>query len=132
MASGRRDYWVGFETGKSMFAPLQTPVFEYGFKDVAASGTDSPVDYTVPAGYQFHLISATIAAKLPGINAVYLGLPGLGVRFSYFDVNYMFPVTDGGDTVLDEGANLLLWVDNMDGVEVRFYGSVYGYLIPKT
>jgi len=132
MAEGRRDYWNSLDYGKLPFSVYQTPIFLYGFKDIAASGEDELIDYDVPAGYRLHIINTLVSCNKSGINTVFVGMTGVGVRYAYFDVNFMFPPTDSGDIVVDEGGNILMTCTNNSLVTARFWGSFHGYLEYKS
>lgn len=128
MAEGRRDYWTVLDYGKLPFSVYQTPIYQYGFKDIASSGEDALIDYDVPAGYRLHIINMMVSANISGINTVFVGMTGVGVRYSYFDVVLVFPQTDSGDIVIEAGGNLLMTCTNNALVTGRFWGSIQGYL----
>ncbi len=132
MARGRRDYWTVLDFGKSTFSNYQTPIYKYGFKDIVTTAQDTLIDYTIPVGYRFHIINAMVSCVNPGINIVLFTMEGVGVRYAYWDTTFIFPGTDGGDIVIEEGKQIQLICENLDGVTNRFWGSVHGYLELKT
>ena len=132
MASGRRDYWNVLDFGKLTYSVYQTPIYQYGYKDIATTAQDTLVDYTVPAGYRVHILNVMVSCQRAGINIVFCTLTGVGVRYSYFDTVLIFPPTDSGDIVVDEGGVVQLIAENLDGVTNRFWGSVHGYLEAKS
>lgn len=114
------------------FSNYQTSIHQADFEDIAAGFQEIILEYTVPADYVLHVINTMVTCERPGINLVYCFLEGVGTRTAYFDTNFIFPPTDSGDLIIDEGKFIRISGENNDSETVRFWADFTGYLEAKT
>jgi len=68
MASGRKDYWHGMLSQSTILGYPPQGYFHAGAEDIEPLVTTLTLSYTIPAGYNFHLIGFVVSQKMPGFN----------------------------------------------------------------
>ncbi len=129
MASGKRDYWTGLDFGKLTFSNFQTGIYLSDDVDISTLGAQDEIwRYTVPTDHIFHITEILISSNFPAIHRALIFMTGLSVRQVYFDLNFKFPSTEGGDLVMVAGADIWCVVQSGTAEDCNFVSSLIGYI----
>jgi hypothetical protein len=118
MASGRRDYTLGYINEISTGGRYPEPFTKYAYGNYAASGVHTIYTYTVPAGYRLILgrfqVSTTSGVK--GKMNLFVNTTNIGALV-YSEAG-VFEFPDTSPYILYEGDDLIVTVVTYESVNV--------------
>lgn len=128
MAVGRQDYQAGVVPVKSGYSLSQAKYFDWQNTDVAVAGNEDFCEYTVPAGYELHVLGYRIFAVIPFIHRMILRINAAQYLGREFDTEVSDNFPEGADLVVDAGDTFKIVIYNNDSVIVKFFVMIYGFL----
>lgn len=131
MARGQSDYYSVVLPSAQVFGSGQVTWLGGESGEILASSSVSFVEYTVPVGYQLHVVAGYIVSDFPATQKVFILVSGTPIARIFYDTNYALAIHTAAAYVLDAGEILSFEVYNEDDIAHNYGIGVAGFLVSK-
>jgi hypothetical protein len=131
MPRGQPDYYTQNVPSQPAFGEGQTNWMVAEDGDIAASSYADLAEYTVPDGYELHLMGGAFGSDFPGLTRYSVSLMGVALGIGYMDTFVVLPLHPAAAYVVPALYTMALRVYNDDTIVHNFAALGVGFIVKK-
>lgn len=129
MARDYPDYWKSMVPAKPIYGEGQTPHAENEEGEVDAKSYSDFIQYTIPTGYQWHIIVMGVCNNFGGYTRYQILANDVEMGGAYMDSFRRIPLEPEAALVVPAGVKYGIRVYNDDEIARQFTATIYGFLV---
>lgn len=129
MARGFPDFYAGIVPSMPVYGEGQINWMVAEDGDIAGDSFADMGEYTVPAGYELHIMASALGSDFPAITRIAFSIMGIPLGLGYFDTVSSLPLHPAAAYIVTAGLTGALRVFNDDADTHHFAVLALGFLI---
>ena len=131
MPRGQPDYYTQSVPSQPAFGEGQTNWYLAENGDVAALSYADLIEYTVPEGYELHIMGGALGSDFPGTTRYGVTLMGVVIALGYYDTAVVNPLHPAAAIIVPAFYTMAYRVYNDDNVAHNYAVLGLGFLLKK-